>query len=404
MNDDALATYLEALSRDSDYRCAQVLKTSSHETTEVVYFTGSSGGELGPFIRKYFNGEAGLGNAYKELFQAQQSGRRFRHLPRIYDVHERDEDLVVIMEYVEGRTLHDEVYACDPSLDLAMRLFPALCDGVTEMHEALPQPLIHRDLKPSNVIVSPQGLTIIDFGIARTYRTDATMDTRQFGTKAYAPPEQFGYGQTDERSDIYALGMILYYLLREENPDASLASQGFPALAAMPEIRAVLEKATAFDPAARYQSVAALKAAFIKAAAVENAKAQRALEASSSQAMTAKKPPSSSEVFGMVWNVIVALIWLFFMAVLVLATTEPTDTTIIYPMVLRLSVYLGACGLFITGVAYGLMDKRWLRRLIPGLKNQTFGKSWVPAGILMIVGIVLLLVIAVICAIFYPTR
>lgn len=71
------------------------------------------------------------------------------------------------------------------------------------------------------------GLTIIDFGIARAFREGAAGDTAHFGTRCYAPPEQFGYGQTDERSDVYALGMLLYYLLAERDPSPSVAAAGF---------------------------------------------------------------------------------------------------------------------------------------------------------------------------------
>lgn len=76
-------------------------------------------------------------------------------------------------------------------------------------------------------MVSDAGLTIIDFGIARAFREGAAGDTAHFGTRCYAPPEQFGYGQTDERSDVYALGMLLYYLLAERDPSPSVAAAGF---------------------------------------------------------------------------------------------------------------------------------------------------------------------------------
>ncbi|KAB1641499.1 DUF5067 domain-containing protein [Adlercreutzia muris] len=128
-------------------------------------------------------------------------------------------------------------------------------------------PLIHRDLKPSNIVVSDGGLTIIDFGIARAFREGAGADTTHFGTRSYAPPEQFGYGQTDVRSDVYALGMLLYYLVTERDPDARVATGGFAEPDVPPMLRPVLQRACAFDPAARFSSVWALKAAFLAAMA-----------------------------------------------------------------------------------------------------------------------------------------
>ena len=110
MENDPLATYLDALARDDGYRVERVLKSAPCEATEVVYFIGATGGELGPFVRKRIDGQAGIGSAYYQLRDAQRAGRRFRHLPRIYDVHAADGELVVIMELVEGRTLRDDGY------------------------------------------------------------------------------------------------------------------------------------------------------------------------------------------------------------------------------------------------------------------------------------------------------
>lgn len=265
MENDPLAAYLAALARDDCYRVDEVLKTVPHETTEVVYFVGANAAELGPFVRKRIAVDAAMGDAYGHLFRAQRAGRRFRHLPRIYDVHTTGDELVVVMEYIQGRTLRDEVYERDGSLALAAQWFPLLCDGVMELHEQFSPPLIHRDLKPTNIVVSDAGLTIIDFGIARVFREGADGDTAHFGTRCYAPPEQFGYGQTDERSDVYALGMLLYYLLAERDPSPSVAAAGFAGPEVPSALRPVLQRACAFDPSARFQTVRDLKAAFLAA-------------------------------------------------------------------------------------------------------------------------------------------
>lgn len=436
MNDDALATYLETLARDDCFRVEAVLKEAAHEVTEVVYFSGSNGGELGPFIRKRINDEAGMGSAYATIFAVQRLGKRFKHLPHIYDVHVRDNELIVVMEYVSGRTLHDEVYENNATIVLAQRIFPPLCDGVSELHEDFVPPIIHRDLKPSNVIIGNGQLTIIDFGIARSFRDDAYVDTAPFGTRAYAPPEQFGYGQTDQRSDIYALGMILYYLLTEKNPAAEDISLGFPALACSPALRQVVMRATAFDPAARYQTAADLKAAFLEAILPANVGASHASGVANEVGSVTPAPPASlpgredgerfgslssasgsevfsgasidgdlvgagrasaSEVLGLIWDGVVAFVWAVFIFASFVAVFSPVESTQIYPGWFRVLMFPCMFGLFVSAIAYALMDKRWLRRRIPFMADQTYGRSLIlSAKMLGVAAAILLLLVFII--------
>lgn len=155
--EDELASYLCALERDDCYRVDAVLKQGALEITERVYFTGSNGSELGPFVRKRISGDSGLGGAYEEVFSAQRRGVRLAHLPLLLECHRRDGDLVVVMELVPGQTLGERVGECKgPAArrELVRRVFPELCDAVGELHERLDPPVIHRDLKPSNVMVS----------------------------------------------------------------------------------------------------------------------------------------------------------------------------------------------------------------------------------------------------------
>lgn len=293
---DEIQQHLESLARDDCYRVDAVLKAGELESTERVFFVGANGAEQGPYVRKRFDCESGLGGAYRRILAAQRSGERFLHLPRIIDCYSAGEQDVVVMELIGGRTLADEVYACDPSVDLARRLFPQACEAVRELHERFDPPLIHRDVKPSNLMVSGPSVIIIDLGIARTFDELAATDTSHFGTRAYAPPEQFGYGQTDVRSDVYALGMLLFYLLCEKTPqvgrlDAELESCGVPQA-----LRDVVAQATAFDPKARFRSVAALEAAFDAVAAGlgdEAAGAGAGKRKPCDEAVPAKRRPST---------------------------------------------------------------------------------------------------------------
>ena len=272
----ALAEHLASLDRDDSYRVERVLKRSSVETTELVYFEGTGGGSLGPFVRKRIDASAQIGGAYERLFAAQRAGRRFEHLPRIVDCRRVGDELNVVMEYIEGETLGALVDRLGATPDYARELYPALCDAVGELHAGFAMvgetsaPVIHRDLKPSNIIVTgasctlDEGLTfsslvIIDLGIARVWRDGADADTVKFGTRPYAPPEQYGFGQTSVRSDVYALGALLFFCLTGVDPKPGLdmreqcEARGIPT----PLADAVC-MSMALDPAKRFASAEAL--------------------------------------------------------------------------------------------------------------------------------------------------
>lgn len=82
-----------------------------------------------------------------------------------------------------------------------------ICNGLKEVHN---KNIVHRDLQPKNIIVDRHNhITIIDFDIARIRKEEADSDTEFLGTVGYASPEQFGFAQTDKRSDIYSLGVLI---------------------------------------------------------------------------------------------------------------------------------------------------------------------------------------------------
>ncbi len=261
-----LDAYLGALARDNCLRVERVLKTSQIETTELVSYVGENGAQLGPFIRKRIVRGRGIGGAYEDLFAAQTRGFRARHLPHLYDVHAVGEERVVLMEYVQGSTYAALVAdAAEPAarLGLVRRIFPGVCDAATELHDGLPAPVIHRDIKPENIIVAG-GTTpvLIDLGIARSYKSEAATDTVHFGTAAYAPPEQYGFGQTDVRSDVYALGLVLWFGLVGHAPTTSDRELLYTDPAVPEPLRRVIVRAAAFDPAARFASASDLRRAF----------------------------------------------------------------------------------------------------------------------------------------------
>ena len=124
-------------------------------------------------------------------------------------------------------------------------------------------PVIHRDIKPQNVVIRPDGKAVlIDYGIARV-RSDNETDTVAFGTQGFAPPEQYGYSQTDARSDIYSLGVLLNWLLYR---DTKIAGRGPSAL------DKVIARCAAFDPQKRYGDVRQVKKALVAARPEERGK------------------------------------------------------------------------------------------------------------------------------------
>lgn len=204
----------------------------------------------------------------KSLITESNMIKRFDHpaIPRIVDIVDSDGTLFVIMDYVEGRTL-DELLKLDgpQEEDDVVDWAVQLCDVLDYLHNRKP-PVVYRDMKPANVMLKPNGLVqLIDFGIAREYRdegavTAAIGDTVQLGTPGFAPPEQYGGGgQTDARSDVYALGATMYYLLTGKNP-AEPPYTILPVRQVAPDVSPGLEriiaKATQQNPDDRYASCA----------------------------------------------------------------------------------------------------------------------------------------------------
>ncbi len=258
------------------YRIERALKESDFEKTQLVYIRTLDGGELGPYVRKLIDKQAGLGGTYRLLMDAQLKGKRLQHIPRIVRLNEGEEvdggqTLEVVMEYVNGPSVREivEIGAREQGHTTAGRLLPSVCDAVSELHEQLGSPVIHRDLTPSNIICPEGNLqnpVLIDFAISRAWSPEAESDTTHFGTRAYAPPEQFGFGQTDVRSDIYALGMLAFFCLTGRDPHPADRTVSFYDLDIPEPWRRVIEKACELDPAKRYENVRQLRRACEEAA------------------------------------------------------------------------------------------------------------------------------------------
>ncbi len=186
------------------------------------------------------------------------------NLPSIVDVIEDDDSFIIVMDYIEGRSL-DKIIQENGAQPEAyvVEWAKQLCDVFGYLHSRTP-PIIYRDMKPANIMLKPDGnITVIDFGTAKSYEIDLG-ETTGIGTIGYAAPEQYigsGYGRTDARTDIYCLGITLYHLLTNIDPCKNLISDRSirsvnPALSH--GLDAIIQKCTEHHPDNRYQSCAEL--------------------------------------------------------------------------------------------------------------------------------------------------
>lgn len=171
-------------------------------------------------------------------------GLSYRGIPAFLDEISTADARYTVREYVEGENLAQ--YAGEHRFSEAQVIQTGLqlCDILTYLHSRK-NPIVHRDIKPENIILQRDGsVSLIDFGISREYKDDQQSDTVVAGTRQYAAPEQYGFRQTDSRSDIYSLGMVLAWMLygKAEVPDNPTG-----------RLEKIIQKCTAFAPKDRYQ-------------------------------------------------------------------------------------------------------------------------------------------------------
>jgi serine/threonine protein kinase len=194
------------------------------------------------------------------------------NIPKIADFFEENGRACLVMEFVWGESLEKRLDATNaPLLETdVLKWAIQLCDALHYLHSLQP-PIIFRDMKPSNVMVTNTGLVkLIDFGIARTYKVGKKRDTVAMGSENYAAPEQWGKGQTDARSDVYALGATMYHLLANMAPTpAFLPSEPLPLGnyngAITKQTIGLVDKAMDRDRRRRFQSATEMREALVDA-------------------------------------------------------------------------------------------------------------------------------------------
>lgn len=188
---------------------------------------------------------------YSRDVYEQLASVRIEGVPAVKECVADDGKLIVVEEYVQGRSLKqvlDEhgLLNEEQAYDIAVQL----ADILVRLHQLEPA-IVHRDIKPSNIIIEKNGhVNLIDFNAARHVNADKNEDTRMLGTVYFAAPEQFGFGQSDERTDIYGLGATINYIMTGDKPGAGIAECIFSD---------ILKKCLMVDAKDRYQSAEELR-------------------------------------------------------------------------------------------------------------------------------------------------
>lgn len=225
-------SFLEAVI--TEYDTLRVLKQSPRGTVSVVRHKKSGTRYV---LRRY----SGSGEVYRRLLPV-----LCPHLPQIMEAAEQDGQTAVLEEYVQGDTLAELLMGARLTEREARQVTMQLCQALHVLHS---MGAVHRDVKPENVILRGSDAVLIDFDAARIYKDESESDTQVLGTTGFAAPEQYGIFQSDERADIFSLGVLLNIMLTGKHPSREMAAG---------KMGRIVRKCTMTAPEQRYQSARAL--------------------------------------------------------------------------------------------------------------------------------------------------
>lgn len=218
----------------TEYDTLRVLKQSPRGTVSVVRHKKSG-------TRYVFRRYSGSGEVYRRLLPV-----LCPHLPQIMEAAEQDGQTAVLEEYVQGDTLAELLMGARLTEREARQVTMQLCQALHVLHS---MGAVHRDVKPENVILRGSDAVLIDFDAARIYKDESESDTQVLGTTGFAAPEQYGIFQSDERADIFSLGVLLNIMLTGKHPSREMAAG---------KMGRIVRKCTMTAPEQRYQSARAL--------------------------------------------------------------------------------------------------------------------------------------------------
>ena len=216
---------------ETDYETVKTIKHS--ERGSVSLLQNKQNGTR--FIFRHYRGN---GEVYRKLV-----GISCPNLPQIMETAERDGMVAVLEEYIQGDSLAYLLEGALFSPAEARKITMQLCNALWVLHKL---GAVHRDIKPENVMIRGSEAILIYFDASRTFKSDTNQDTQILGTTGYAAPEQYGITQTDERADIYSLGVLLNIMLTGKHPSKELASG---------RLGRIVQKCTMVNPEKRYKSV-----------------------------------------------------------------------------------------------------------------------------------------------------
>lgn len=233
------------MSIDDMYRVERVLARGAGGVTELVTIDGA-----GPFVRKKIPNKLANQGVWS-LIESCGCAR----LPKVEATYSLPDQFVVVYDFVPGQTLEELVTAKKRlAPQEAASLAADICEAAAALHS---RGVVHRDLSPRNVIVAADGAHLIDLGIARMRVEGASRDTTSLGTRGFASPEQYGFAQTDARSDVYAIGKLLGYMLTGLQPDGDEYERALRDTDATDSrLAEIVVRACSFEPSSRYQSAA----------------------------------------------------------------------------------------------------------------------------------------------------
>lgn len=218
------------------YQFVKSLKKS--ETSQVLVYKNKATGRK--MIVRYITDGIEI---YESLLTVKS-----KYLPQIYEVIRGEDKAVVLEEYIEGMTVGDVLEGGVYNEKGVVKVCRQVCDALSVLHS---KGIIHRDIKPENIMITKHGeIKLIDFNASKQYKEEEVKDTKILGTTGFAAPEQYGISQSDARTDIYAMGVLINVMLTGEHPSKVMCGG---------RMRKIVSKAVSMNPADRYQSSEELK-------------------------------------------------------------------------------------------------------------------------------------------------
>lgn len=288
--------------------------------------------------------------------------------PIIYELFESEGFIIIIEEYISGKSLQTILdNRCPLTEQETAGIICQLCSILNSLHSVNP-PIIHRDIKPSNIMISQEGkVTLLDMDAAKWYHDEKNQDTKLLGTHGYAAPEQYGFGASDVRTDIFSLGVLMNVMLTGFFPNQKKAEG---------RLGAIIEKCIKLDPAERYSSVNEITAALTG----NNSE----LSKSSSKYKRWLPPGFRSST---PWKMVVAS--LCYIAIFLFGLT------LAIPANKPLLAFVGKTSFIVTGLAIVFFSANWMN-ILDHMKINTIKSTGLRIFLIILFDLVLVLILMIV--------